>query len=110
MVARGVRLWLMGDLDDAIREHLELKRRRGADPAEVAREEQEALAPVTRSHPIVASIPREPELHVVDDGHGGGNGSADAGADEEILSDATQEFHVRFADNDEDDWLQGLEA
>ena len=43
----------MGDLDDAIREHLELKRRRGADPAEVARQEHEALAPVTRSHPIV---------------------------------------------------------
>ena len=43
----------MGDLDDAIRDHLELKRRRGADPAEVAREEQEALAPVTRGHAIV---------------------------------------------------------
>src|ERR1022692_4415998 len=43
----------MGDLDGAIREHLELKRRRGADPAEVAREEQEALAPVTRGHAIV---------------------------------------------------------
>lgn len=37
----------MGLLDDAIREHLELKRRRGADPSEVAREEHEALdAPV----------------------------------------------------------------
>jgi hypothetical protein len=33
----------MGLLDDAIREHLELKRRRGADPAEVAREQHEAL-------------------------------------------------------------------
>jgi hypothetical protein len=33
----------MGLLDDAIREHLELKRRRGADPGEVARQEQEAL-------------------------------------------------------------------
>ena len=33
----------MGLLDDAIREHLELKRRRGADPAEVARQEDEAL-------------------------------------------------------------------
>ena len=33
----------MGLLDDAIREHLELKRRRGADPAEVARQESEAL-------------------------------------------------------------------
>ena len=33
----------MGLLDDAIREHLELKRRRGADPGEVAREQSEAL-------------------------------------------------------------------
>jgi hypothetical protein len=36
----------MGLLDDAIREHLELKRRSGADPAVVEREEHEALAPV----------------------------------------------------------------
>ncbi|TMK99154.1 MAG: hypothetical protein E6G34_06575 [Actinobacteria bacterium] len=35
----------MGLLDDAIRDHLELKRRRGADPGEVAREQREALAP-----------------------------------------------------------------
>src|SRR6185312_11081838 len=39
----------MGLLDDAIREHLELKRRRGADPGEVAREQHEALDPVERS-------------------------------------------------------------
>jgi hypothetical protein len=38
----------MGLLDDAIREHLDLKRRRGADPTEVARMEQEALGPVRR--------------------------------------------------------------
>jgi hypothetical protein len=38
----------MGLLDDAIREHLELKRRRGADPGEVAREQHEALDPVPR--------------------------------------------------------------
>jgi hypothetical protein len=36
----------MGLLDDAIREHLELRRRRGADPGEVAREEQEVLRPI----------------------------------------------------------------
>src|SRR4051812_50216452 len=35
----------MGLLDDAIREHLELKRKHGADPADVARQEQEALGP-----------------------------------------------------------------
>jgi hypothetical protein len=38
----------MGLLDDAIREHLELKRLHGADPGHVAREEQEALGPVPR--------------------------------------------------------------
>src|SRR4051794_1000789 len=37
----------MGLLDDAIREHPELKRRHGADPDEVSRQEREALgAPV----------------------------------------------------------------
>ena len=35
----------MGLLDDAIREHLELKRLRGADPGLVAREEHEAFGP-----------------------------------------------------------------
>jgi len=38
----------MGLLDDAIREHLELKRRRGADAAEVSRQEQEAFGPPRR--------------------------------------------------------------
>ncbi len=38
----------MGILDDAIREHLDLKRRRGADPSEVERLEREALGPVRR--------------------------------------------------------------
>src|SRR5262249_38176477 len=37
----------MGLLDDAIREHLELKRRRGADPGEVARDQRE-----TRDDPL----------------------------------------------------------
>jgi hypothetical protein len=39
----------MGLLDDAIREHLDLKRRRGADPAEVEQAEREALGPVRRN-------------------------------------------------------------
>jgi hypothetical protein len=38
----------MGILDDAIREHLELKRRLGADPEEVARLEDEAFGPPSR--------------------------------------------------------------
>jgi hypothetical protein len=37
----------MGLLDEAIREHLELKRRRGADPSEVARAQREALDPIS---------------------------------------------------------------
>jgi hypothetical protein len=36
----------MGLLDEAIRDHLELKRRRGADPSEIAQAEHEALEPV----------------------------------------------------------------
>jgi hypothetical protein len=53
----------MGQLDDAIREHLELKRSRGADPTEVAREEQEALGPVRReTEPPAAPAATEPDL------------------------------------------------
>jgi hypothetical protein len=45
----------MGLLEDAIREHLDLKRQHGADPSEVAAEEREALGPVQRTvEPIVA--------------------------------------------------------
>jgi hypothetical protein len=46
----------MGLLDDAIKEHLDLKRRRGADPAEVDRQAAEALGPVRRSgDPVLGS-------------------------------------------------------
>jgi hypothetical protein len=39
----------MGLLDDAIREHLELKRKHGANPEDVARQEEEALGPGQRN-------------------------------------------------------------
>src|SRR5215218_2393609 len=39
----------MGLLDDAIREHLELKRQHGADPNEVSRQEREALGAARRA-------------------------------------------------------------
>jgi hypothetical protein len=42
----------MGLLDDAIREHLDLKRARGSDPAEIERLEREALGPVRREPTI----------------------------------------------------------
>ncbi|MEA2198344.1 MAG: hypothetical protein QOJ25_2395 [Solirubrobacteraceae bacterium] len=47
----------MGLLDDAIREHLDLKRRRGADPTEVEREEREVLGPVRRRGEPLADDP-----------------------------------------------------
>jgi hypothetical protein len=49
----------MGLLDDAIKEHLELKRRRGADADEVARLEQEALGPPQRGEFAGAPAPAE---------------------------------------------------
>ncbi len=49
----------MGVLDDAIREHLELKRRHGASDEEIAQEEAEALGPARRDFP--AQPAAEPE-------------------------------------------------
>jgi hypothetical protein len=59
----------MGLLDEAIRDHLELKRRRGADPTEVAREEHEALEPVFPDEPRpeeIATISEPGEFDDVD--------------------------------------------
>ncbi len=53
----------MGLLDDAIREHLELKRKHGANPDDVARQEQEALGPGQRNEfaqPAGETLPPEP--------------------------------------------------
>jgi hypothetical protein len=49
----------MGLLDDAIREHIDLKRRRGADPTEVERLEREALGPVRRGAHEPAAQPMD---------------------------------------------------
>jgi hypothetical protein len=65
-------VWLrMGLLDDAIREHLELKRRRGADPGEVAREQREALD----------AVPRNPTAQVEEGGLDRAAGERDAQGD-----------------------------
>ncbi len=59
----------MGLLDDAIREHLELKRRAGADAMDVARQEREALGPGGRPEPVGAEVRQaepfydDPEVH-----------------------------------------------
>ena len=60
----------MGLLDEAIREHLDLKRRRGADPAEIERAEREALGPVRRDvgeDPDLLGVPTEFEDPASDD-------------------------------------------
>jgi hypothetical protein len=61
----------MGFLDDAIREHLDLKRRRGGDPAEIERAEQEALGPVRRE-PIASEEADELIVPEVDETGTGG--------------------------------------
>ena len=50
----------MGVLDDAIREHIELKRQHGASEQDLARQEQEALGPARRETAAVQPAP-EPE-------------------------------------------------
>src|SRR3954454_20529599 len=67
----------MGLLDDAIREHLELKRRRGADSGEITRQEQEAFGAARRgdTEPALdapgefAAEAAPTALHVVEDHH-----------------------------------------
>jgi hypothetical protein len=49
----------MGILEDAIREHLDLKRSHGADAQEIARQEREALSPAVRE-PEAAASPAPP--------------------------------------------------
>jgi hypothetical protein len=53
----------MGLLDDAIREHLELKRRRGADASEISQQESDALGPVRRSPEGVPDLSDLDPLH-----------------------------------------------
>jgi hypothetical protein len=57
----------MGLLDDAIREHLDLKRRRGADPAEIERAERDALGPVRRGPEEAEQVDLEHAPAVDDD-------------------------------------------
>jgi len=67
----------MGVLDDAIRDHLELKRRHGAPEAEIAEAEAEALGPARREPAGAAAEPGDPDEPV-----------ADAGGETELLEPA----------------------
>ena len=70
----------MGLLDDAIREHLDLKRRRGADPTEVEQAEREALGPVRRNReaPVAAGSEDDPDAGIAYDQAGDEDWSYDA--------------------------------
>jgi hypothetical protein len=70
----------MGLLDDAIREHLEFKRLRGADPSEVAREEEEALGAVHRGQDFGPDGSSDPNAGGHDEDGGGARGDEDAAA------------------------------
>jgi hypothetical protein len=98
----------MGLLDDAIREHLELKRQHGADPDEVAREEREALGPARGAEPDVAlgepgepASPEEPEDV--------GAVAASEAAREDEPPETEEHAPAEPADQDEDPWLEDEE-
>src|ERR1700759_3032473 len=75
----------MGLLDDAIRDHLDLKRRHGADPVELERAEREALGPVRRKGDVAA-------------------GYVDAEEPFELDADARADSRPVAYDQAEDDW------
>src|SRR5690349_411025 len=106
----------MGLLDDAIREHLELRRKHGADPDDVARQEREALGPGQRNEfaqpegepaaaqpeapaaePEVEATPVEPEPAVEDALPEGEPG---------IPEEPTAEHPAAAPGYDEDPWLE----
>ncbi len=57
----------MGVLDDAIRQHLELKRAHGAAEDEVQRQEHEALGPARRESPPEPEPQAEEELEPIEE-------------------------------------------
>jgi hypothetical protein len=81
----------MGLLDDAIKDHLELKRRHGSHPGEIARHQHEALGPARRE-PATAgtTVADEPPLE-----------DADHGYDDEVPADERLEAPVHYAELEE---------
>jgi hypothetical protein len=79
----------MGLLDEAIKDHLELKRRHGADPGEVARLEHEALGPARRD-PEASDVPVDEEPLLEDE--------VDDDLDDEVTAEERLEGPVRHAE------------
>jgi hypothetical protein len=84
----------VGLLDDAIREHLDLKRRRGADPAEIERAEREALGPVRRNgmtdDPESAGAELDPAL-------GSARDEPDEGTASDLVEESSREQEPEYA-------------
>jgi hypothetical protein len=78
----------MGLLDEAIREHLDLKRRRGADPTELERDERAALGPVRRNRDPSASADPDELVQDRDDAPvGSAYDEPDGGFDEPLTDE-----------------------
>ena len=99
----------MGLLDDAIREHLELKRRHGADPEEVSRQEREALgAPVRGEFAQPAGAPEgeAPESEVDEELGAAEVAAVQAGPEDELPPREAEEASAApAAGAEEDPWL-----
>jgi hypothetical protein len=87
----------MGMLEEAIREHLELRRLHGADPSELARDEQAALGPAMGDvidRPPVESWPGPDHAMPPDDTHAEGRGRAAVHPDALYASQETAELDM----------------
>jgi hypothetical protein len=84
----------MGLLDEAIRDHLELKRRRGADPGEIARAEREALEPIFPDEPRPGALDGEPQAALIDEEPPQGDPLAEAAAPHPAHEEPPQQGHV----------------
>jgi hypothetical protein len=95
----------MGLLDDAIREHLELKRKHGADPEDVARQEQEALGPGQRNEFAQPAAEAEPAPEPEDEPAAIAASELPEG-EPGIPEEPTAEHPAAAPGYDEDPWLE----
>jgi hypothetical protein len=80
----------MGLLDDAIREHMELKRLRGGDPTVIAQQERDALGPVLREEDVEGDVTEDSPAPQQPD-----HDSADHGPDLANVGQETAELDMR---------------
>jgi len=86
----------MGLLDEAIREHLELKLRNGADPQQVAHEEREALEPLHVDPAQAPAYGEDPPTAFVDHGQYSEHFEAEPHEDAETRSQPLPQETVEF--------------